>query len=69
MAERYVYVVWTPGDGTFDGIYSTAAKAIARLRVYGNVPARAVSTLRAGKFIFVEGEDGDPPYASREKIR
>lgn len=70
MSERYAYVVWTPVDGTHDGFYSTAAKAIARLRVYGEVPPLAVSRLQAGENIsIIDHDDADPPWAGKERIR
>jgi hypothetical protein len=49
----YVYAVMTPEDGDVDMLYSTASKAIARLKGYGPVERGAVGKLHAGKAVFI----------------
>lgn len=56
---RFVYAVMVPADTGLDSVYGRASDAIARLKEYGPVPARAVSDLRGGAIVYVEADSAE----------
>jgi hypothetical protein len=57
--NRYVYVVDVPEGSGIDGIFSTASKAISRLKEYGPVARGSVRALMGGKSVYVQASDDD----------
>lgn len=67
--RKFVYAVDVPEDSGIDGLYSTPAKALARLREYGPVKGdRLVSRLRNGEIIYLD-EDSSSVHAYRFAVQ
>ena len=62
---RYVYAVFVPEDSGLDRLYSTARKAIKRLKQYGDVKRGAVASLHRGEIVYNTDDEANQAYASR----
>ena len=62
---RYVYAVFVPEDSGLDRLYSTASKAIKRLKQYGVVNRGAVAALHRGEIVYNADDEASQSHATR----